>query len=208
MIKTVLFDIDGTLLDTSEFILQAFEYSLKLNGITEIERKHIVERLGPSLFEMYKLLTPNINTELLVKTHRDFQNENLHLSKAFPGADETLEALKDMELKIAAVTTRSNQNSIHTLELAGIKKYFDMIISFEDVKKPKPDPEGILKVLDTFKLKPEHAIMVGDTSVDIEAGKNAGTVTVGITHGMKGEDVKKSKPDYLISSIPELLELF
>ncbi len=207
MIKAILFDIDGTLLDTSEFILQAFEHSLKQGGITGVTRTHIAQEMGPPLFEMYQLLAPGKNPEEFVRAHRDFQSKKLHLSTPFSEAQEVLQKIHEKGVKIAAVTSRSNENSVKTLELADIKEYFEIIISFEDVKKHKPDPEGILMALQYMNIRPVDAIMVGDTHVDIEAGKNAGTTTVGITHGIRGDEVKTSSPDYVITSLPELLTI-
>ncbi len=206
MIKAILFDIDGTLLDTSEFILQAFEHALKVSGIP-ITRAEIAQKMGPPLFEMYALLAPEIEPEKFVRLHRDFQAEKLHLSIPFSGAQEVLKKIHEKGIRMGAVTSRSNENSIRTLELADIKQYFEIIISFEDVKKHKPDPEGIFMALESMNIKPHDAMMVGDTYVDVEAGKNAGTTTVGITHGIRGDEVKTSNPDYLISSLPELLTI-
>lgn len=207
MIKAILFDIDGTLLDTSEFILQAFEHALKEGGATEVTRADIAQKMGPPLFEMYSLLAPEKEPEKFVRLHRDFQAEKLHLSVPFLGAKEVLSKIHERGIKIAAVTSRSNENSIKTLELAEIKDYFEIIISFEDVKKHKPDPEGIFMALEHMGVRPQDAMMVGDTFVDVEAGKNAGTLTVGITHGIRGDEVKTSYPDYLITSLPELLAI-
>lgn len=207
MVKAILFDLDGTILDTSEFILQAFEHSLKHQGITDVKRSHMIKKMGPALTEMYKILAPQANMEQFVRSHRDFQADNLALSRPFPQVPEVLQKIHKSGIKIGAVTSRSNENSIKTLELADIKQYFEIVVSFEDVKNPKPDPEGVLMALKYMNVRPVDTMMVGDTYVDVEAGRSAGTKTVGITHGMRGDDVKISNPDYLISSISELLEI-
>lgn len=207
MVKAILFDVDGTLLDTAEFILQAFEHSLKHQGINDVKRQHLIEKMGPTLTGMYESLAPHADQEQFVKSHRDFQGKNLELSKPFPHVPEVLKQISEKGIKIGAVTSRSNENSILTLEMADIKDYFEIIVSFEDVTKHKPDPEGIFMALKYMDIRPVDAMMVGDTYVDIEAGKSAGVKTVGITHGMRGDDVKTSNPDYLISNISELLRI-
>ncbi|MDD3364092.1 MAG: HAD-IA family hydrolase, partial [Syntrophomonas sp.] len=84
--------------------------------------------------------------------------------------------------------------------------YFDLIVGPESVNKMKPDPEGIIKVLNAFGRDVEQAIMIGDTYIDIEAGRRAGTKTCGASYGLGNkEELIKSRPDFIISDISELL---
>ncbi len=207
MIKAVIFDIDGTLLDTGELIIRAFEHTLTTYKVPRIERAEIKKKIGPPLFEIYAELAPHLNPKDLMETHRSFQVENLHLSKPFLNTLATLEELKKRGVKIAAVTNRTNRSSIKTLELAKIDHMFEIVVSPEDVKHEKPDPEGLFIVLKHMKVDPSEALMVGDTVADIEAGRGAKVKTVGITHGIRGDGVKEHNPDFLIHSLPELLTL-
>lgn len=205
MIKAVLFDVDGTLLDTAEFILHAFGKTIATYKLTPVPRATLLTLIGPPLTEIYGRLAPNLDTSMLVETHRSLQEKNLHLSKPFDKTVETLETLHKKGIKMAAVTNRTKRTSHDTMKLAQIHHFFDIIISAEDVAIEKPHPEGILKVLSHFQIEPEHALMVGDTHVDIGAARAANVKVVGTTQGMKGKDVLKYNPDYVINDISELL---
>ncbi len=207
MIKAVIFDIDGTILDTSELILQSFEHTLETHKIPAVERAELKKKIGPPLFEIYADLAPHLNPAELMETHRSFQVDNIHLSRPFLDTFTTLGKLKKRGIKLAAVTNRTNRSSLKTLQLARIDDFFEIVISPEDVKNEKPDPEGIQLALEHMKVQTSEALMVGDTSADVGAGKAAGVKTVGITHGIRGDSVKEYHPDFLIHSLPELLEL-
>lgn len=207
MIKAVLFDIDGTLLDTKEFIYQAYQHTLDKHGIKNISREYLESLGGKTLEEYYNILAPEIETELLRESHGKFQSDNLHLAVPFPKVQKVLETLKKQNLKIAGITSRGKRLLTKTLEIAGIEKYFDLIITVEDVKRAKPDPEGIFKVLRNFEISKDEAIMVGDSAVDMEAGINAGVKTVGVTYGFLGESIKNLQPDYLIDDLSELIRI-
>lgn len=205
--KAVLFDVDGTLLDTTEFIFQAFEFVLNRYGYPHKSRKEFARLVGKPLDYNYSVLAPGSDVELLSRTHREFQLEHLYLAKTYPTTVETLEVLREANLKIAAVTTRARISTVETLELCDIAKYMDYVIAFEDVINVKPDPEPIFKTLDYLGIKPHNAIMAGDSDVDIIAGKNAGTKTIGATYGFHGTRIANSNPDYLIDRIEEVIPL-
>jgi pyrophosphatase PpaX len=206
-IRAILFDIDGTLLDTFDFIYGAFDYALHLHGIEPLPRDRISELMGGPLEEVYATMAPGFDTASLAEAHRVFQSEHLALASLFPHTLEVLEELKRRGLKLAAITTRSLRTSVRSLEMTGIAKYFDIIISAEDVSLHKPHPEPLLKALDGIGVKPEDAVMVGDTHADIMAGKNAGTRTVAALYGFGGKRLLDLKPDYAIDELGELLTI-
>ena len=207
-LKAVLFDIDGTLLDTHEYIYQAFEYSLGKHHHVSLSRKVLQTIMGKPLEECYKILTRLENVSEFTHTHHGFQLKNSHLVKPFPNTISTLKNLKEKGMHIAAVTTRSGSTVKQTLEETKLIHYLNYIVTFEDVRMPKPDPEGIRKALAYFKIKPNEAIMVGDSDVDIIAGRNAGVATVGVSYGFHGKDIAKSDPDYVIDDIREIINLW
>ncbi|SRR5579883_298611 len=206
-IQAILFDLDGTLLDTFDFIYGAFEHAFERHGVPPLTRDKISELMGGPLEEVYQVMAPNHDPSLLTETHRTFQSENIHLVALFVDTIPVLEELKRRGLKIAAITTRSLRTSLRSLEATGIAKYFDLVLSAEDVSNVKPHPEPILKALDALELKPEQAVMVGDTSADIEAGKNAGVKTIAALYGFAGNRLLSLKPDYAIKELKELLAL-
>lgn len=207
MIKAVFFDVDGTILDTTEFIFQSFHHTLLSHAQKEYSREELIAFIGPPLEDTYGKAAPHVDTALLVETHRSFQEKNLHLSKPFEKTLETLTTLHKKGIKLAAITNRTKRTSHDTMKLAAIHHFFELIISAEDVKEGKPHPEGIQTALAFFNLKPEEAIMVGDTHADVEAARAAGVQVVGTTQGMKGDDILKFNPDYVIHDISELLKI-
>lgn len=187
-VRVVLFDIDGTLLDTREFILSAMEHALRTHGLPVLARAELASQVGRPLEVIYGEMGVDAGLgAALVESHRSFQGENLHLAAAFPGASETLGTLARAGLTLGAVTSRSRRTSVRTMELAGLAPYFDVIVSAEDAAALKPDPAPLLFALGRLGESHEHAAMVGDTRHDIEAGKALGMFTVGATYGFGGE---------------------
>ncbi|MBS3909966.1 MAG: HAD-IA family hydrolase [Actinobacteria bacterium] len=205
--EVILFDVDGTLLDTSEFIFQAFEHTLEHAGFPEKSREEIARLVGKPLDLCYEILTGVEDVSGLSAMHRAFQVEHIDLARAYPGTRDTLEALKRSGLKIGAVTTRARTSTLATLSLTGLATYFDHVVAFEDVENLKPHPEPILKTLAFLNSQPDAAVMVGDTDVDIAAGRNAGTLTVGVTYGFHGLEILRSCPDHIIDDIAAVLPL-
>ncbi len=207
-VTTILFDIDGTILDTREFIIKAAEHALLTLGYKIPERSVIASSVGKAFPDFYFSLTgSNEDTDKLVEIHRAFQVGNLHLSKPYPNTLETLSYLKRKNYKIAAVTTRSNITSHRTLTDAGILDFFDVIISGEDAKELKPNPAPLFKALERLGEIPEKAIMIGDSHLDIEAGKNARTKTIRATYGFHQDNMHNPEPDYFIDDIKDLIKI-
>ncbi len=206
-ITTLLFDIDGTVLNTDEFIVQATENALRTVGYSVPDRSVINKTIGIPFPEYYIILSgASDKIDALVEAHRNFQYQNYHLVKLFPNSLATLKTLQEKGYKMAAVTSRSNKTSIQTLVDAGIFDLFDKIISFEDAHARKPDPAPLLKALEYFHELPENAVMIGDSDLDIQAGKNAGTKTVRAVYGFHAENLHNPEPDFIIKDIGELLE--
>ncbi|HEX9153506.1 MAG TPA: HAD-IA family hydrolase [Candidatus Saccharimonadales bacterium] len=130
------------------------------------------------------------------------------LPRLYDGVDELLPILKNMGIKVAALTTYDN-SIIEHLERTGIRGYFDLIVTSDHVKKPKPHSEGIDLILAHLFSKPEDTVVVGDRTADIMAGRNAGVhKTVGVSHGYsRAEDLQASGADYIIHDIPSLLDV-
>lgn len=207
MKKAVLFDIDGTLLDTYNFVFHAVKHSVTVHGYSYPAKEKIGEAMGKPLLEFYEVLVPEANPSMLAKSHVEFQQENFHLAKPFQKAKKILKHLKNSGFLIGAVSNRLKESLLHTLKRAKLYDYFDVIISADDVVNPKPHPRHLLAALNKLEVKPENSYMVGDTENDILAGKNAKVKTIGVTYGFLGKDIAEHNPDYLIDDIEELLKI-
>ncbi len=207
MKKAILFDIDGTLLDTWDFIFDAVKYTLTSQNIPHLTNKQIKKPMGKTLVAFYQALLPGADSSKLAKTHLEFQENYFHTLKPFPKAKKTLGKLKDQGILLGAVSNRTKDSLHRSLKLTTIFDYFDVIVSADDIVNPKPHQEHLLAALKKLKVEPGNSYMVGDMEQDILVGKNARVKTIGVTYGFLGKDIAKHKPDYLINDIEELLNI-
>ncbi|MEK8132551.1 pyrophosphatase PpaX [Paenibacillus filicis] len=209
MISTVLFDLDGTILDTNELIIQSFLHTF--TGVTPepVTREHIIPNMGRPLHEQMVFFSGREEVEDLILKYREYNiRRHDELVTAFPHVPETLARLKAAGLKLGVVTSKIRKTSEMGLRLTGIFEYFDTIVTVEEVEKAKPDPEGILKALQVFGADISEAVMVGDSHYDIEAARNAGVPSVGVSWSLKGiEYLQAYSPTYVIDDIRELLPI-
>ncbi|KQL55710.1 MULTISPECIES: pyrophosphatase PpaX [Bacillaceae] len=207
-INTILFDLDGTLIDTNELIIQSFLHTLEPDYPGRYTRETVLPFIGPSLLETFS----SINKEKAATYIETYRTHNHHhhdsLVTIYPGVKEGVKRLHDEGYKLAIVTTKIKETAMMGLKLTGLDDYFDVIIGLDDVTKEKPNPEPIYKALEQLHAKAEEAIMVGDNSHDILAAKNAGIISVGVGWALKGEAFLKSfEPDYIIQSMDHLLAI-
>lgn len=207
-ITTILFDLDGTLLDTYELIIQSFMHTFDHFVPGRFTREDCISFIGPSLYDTFGSVLPE-KTEEMVAYYREF-NKNHHdaLVREFPGVIDTVQTLYNQGYKLGIVTTKMKDTTLQGLELVNIRPYFQTIVALDDVEKTKPDAEPIYKALAELDAKPEEAIMVGDSHHDILAGKNAGTKTAGVAWTIKGEEtLRQYEPDYMLAAMPDLLRI-
>jgi pyrophosphatase PpaX len=207
IMRAVLWDLDGTAHDTHELIISSCEYSLKQNGHSEISRAEISRLLGMTLTDFYKKIAPNADQTALVNSHVEFQKENTHLIVPFPNTITTISELRKNGFKNAAVTSRSKGSALENLEITKVGPLIDFVVAKGDVKKPKPDPEGIFVALDYLQVLSQNAWMIGDSHVDIEAGKAAGTKTIGFTNNKQNVELYNCNADYLVDEISQVLPI-
>ncbi len=207
-ITTILFDLDGTILDTREAIFQAFAHGLTALGYKVPPREEIFAHVGKEFSEMVEgVIGGAENNEKMRELVRDFQLANLHLVTAYAGVAEVLKELKQRGYKLGAVTNAKHEGSQKRLELASLMDLFETLVGIDDVENPKPHPDPVLLALKNINEKPENAIMIGDSHFDIESGKKAGTKTIRVTYGFHTGEMDNPAPDYFIDDIKDLLKL-
>ena len=206
--QAVVFDVDGTILDTREFIRQAYEHTLQSFGIPMPEKAFFDSHIGPPLEECYKIFAPGIPYAELADRHREFQRGHFDLIALYSGVVEMCSALKKNNLKIAVCSTRSGR-LVETLQHAGVKDLINAVVDGSHVTKHKPDPEGILLALQQLNVAAADAVFVGDTSVDIQAGKNAEVpVVIGITHGFGTHaELEAAGADHIVDNLSEIIPI-
>lgn len=208
MIKAVIFDLDGTLIDTNDLIIDTFYYvinELLGRSPTEEELNHVY---GKTLDEQMEFFSMERSQELVdayksyYRTHMDART---HL---FVGVKDLLDDLARMNIKVATVTNKGSRGVLHAFDKFDIGKYFDATVSADDVSNGKPDPEGIFAVLDILGVEPEEALFVGDSLNDIAAAKKAGVLSVLVGWTLFHEDhYTEFGADFIINKPMDLLQL-
>ena len=207
-ITTLLFDLDGTLIDTNELIIASFLHTFEQYCPNRYKREDILPFMGPSLMETFSSIDEE-KAEEMIEVYQTFNKQNHDLLvKEFNGVHETINALKESGYKLGVVTTKKSDVVGMGLSLTNLTPFFDAVITYNDVTKIKPDPEPIYKALDALGSHPQETVMVGDNYHDILAGKNAGTKTAGVSWSLKGKDyLQRFEPDYMLDSMGDLLRL-
>lgn len=207
-ITTILFDLDGTLINTNELIIASFLHTLNHFYPGKYERKDVLPFMGPSLFETFGAIDEEKMDEM-VRVYREFNIANHDdLVEEFDGVYDTIQSLKDKGFKLGIVSTKMYDVILKGLHLTKLHSFFDCIIGLDQVVKAKPNPEPIYKALDLLKANTEEALMVGDNYHDILGGKNAGTKTAGVSWSIKGRDyLQQFKPDFMLENMRDLLPI-
>jgi pyrophosphatase PpaX len=207
-IRNILFDLDGTLLDTNELIIQSFQHTYQKHLNKQVDKEKIIKTFG-------EILTITLDREFgedskeAIKTYRDFQIGKFEkLISIHSGVKEGVIKLHKQGYKLGVVTSRLNDSAIMGLKHFGLMDYFDVIIGADDTEIHKPDPTPAFMALKELGGKPSETIFVGDSPFDVLCGKNAGiiSVVVGWT-ALPMDMILKHEPDYVVESMEELVAL-
>jgi len=205
-INTILFDLDGTLINTNELIIQSFLHTLEKYYPNKYTREDVLPFIGPPLYDTFAAMDKE-RVQEMIDTYRAF-NHAQHdvLVKEYDRVYETVKALHEQGFKLGIVTTKIRSTVLMGVKLAKLDRFFDCIVTLDDVERAKPDPEPIFKALKQLESAPQETIMVGDNYHDILAGKNAGTKTAGVAWTIKGREyLEQYHPDYMLDKMSDLL---
>jgi len=207
MIKAILFDFDGTLINTNDLIFTSYRHAFKTVQNREIKMPEMLEMYGRPL--AVSLEKYGEDKEKLYKAYREF-NANSHdeLIKKFEGAAEGVKKLKELGLKLAVVTSKRIDMLRKGIDFLGLTGCFDALVTPDDTKKHKPDPEPVLKACELLGVEPKNAVMVGDSIFDIKAGINAGAKTCAVKYSMTEHSVLLDLGlDYFVDTIIEFADI-
>ncbi|MFQ6086061.1 MAG: HAD family hydrolase [Candidatus Bathyarchaeia archaeon] len=209
MIKAVLLDFDGTILDSMGTIHETLNILLKRHGLPEVDAEALGGMAGLPLIEILPGLIPGIDAEVIDEISREFFSVYVKISlqrvKPVPRVEEALQSLRRRGTRLAIVTTTPRMVVERELDRFKLGKYFDQVLTREDAPSHKPAPDVILKALRRLRIRAEEAAVVGDSPVDIRAGKAAGVRTIGVLTGLCGlKRLVREGPDLIIDSIADL----
>lgn len=206
--QAIIFDLDGTLLDTNLLIQKSFVHVFEqYKPDYQLSDEELLSFLGPTLTQSFEQYFNKEILEELIDCYRKF-NQLYHNDyvEIYPGVETALKKLKEAGYPLAIVTTKMASLAYAGLDLFNIRHYFDIIICEEDVTHSKPDPEGLNLVLKKSGIA--NGFYIGDNVSDIKAGKNAHLSTVGVKWASKGyESLELENPDFLIEKMEDILEI-
>ncbi|WP_100374006.1 pyrophosphatase PpaX [Bacillus sp. FJAT-45037] len=207
-IKTLLFDLDGTLINTNELIIASFLHTLEHYKPGEYDREKVITFIGPPLADSFKTVDAERYEEMIdfYRTHNHaFHDE---LVREYEGVFETIKTLHEKGYNLAIVTTKIRKTALMGLKLMNLDSYFDVVVGLDDVTHAKPHTEPLELALERLGVTKEGAMMIGDSPHDIHAGKNLGIPTAGVSWSIKGEEaIRALEPDYVLETMADLLDI-
>jgi len=212
-IKLIIFDFDGTLGDTRRNIVTTMQMTIAEHQLPFRNEEECASVIGLPLSGCFKTLFPDIQEELIQscsETYRRIFKENMQnmQPQAFPGVVDTLAMLHQKGYTLTIASSRSHNSLTELSHNMGIADYISLLLGANDVKEAKPKPEPVLKTLATMGFDAKETLVVGDMSVDILMGANAGAYTCGVTWGNgTKEELAEAGANFIIDRIEELTQI-
>ena len=208
--RTYLFDLDGTLLDSIELILHSFHYTTRVHMGRELGDAYWLRGVGTPLRDQLATIAESpAQLEALLETYRAFNLETHdRMARAYPGVVEVVRRLEERGSKLGLVTSKLSTGAERGLKLLGLEQSFSVRICADDVEQGKPHPEPVLKALNALREEPEEAVFIGDSLHDVQSGKRAGVRTAVVAWGPFGrEPFEEEPPDHWLEHPDEILGL-
>lgn len=188
MITLIIFDLDGTLVNSIVDITNSLNYAIEPYQVEKMTVEKTVGLVGEGLTALVEKMLGKENASILSDVMERFiRHYSRHLTDftvPYPGVPETLEKLADY--RKAVVSNKREALSKRVLDSLKLSNYFDVVLGSDSVGERKPSPRPVLEILQRVKVKPEEAVIVGDSNYDIEAGRAAGIRTIAVTYGYRG----------------------
>jgi phosphoglycolate phosphatase len=221
-IKLVIFDLDGTLIDSRLDLVHSVNAALRHIGRPELPEDVIASYVGdgaPILIQ--RALGGEVVDEALVRKGLEFflsyyRAHKLDHTTVYPGVAEALAAIQNSASqsqnggprKLAVLSNKPVGPSKAIVEALGLGQFFSQVYGGNSFPTKKPDPEGARRLLEEYGVQPQQAAIIGDSHVDVNTGRNAGMVTVGVTYGFAPHTLQDEPPDVLVDHPSELPALF
>lgn len=212
-VKLIIFDLDGTLIDSSVDITNAINHAITPYSIEPLTPKETISLVGEGIMRLMERIIENkksqdrqqlqsIDRDVLVSKFLEYYSEHLlDNTTIYPGVKEMLEGLKGY--KKAVISNKRETLSVKLLNDLGLLQYIELVVGSDTTPERKPSPLPILYVLSKLNINNREAVIVGDSNFDIEAGKRANIKTIGVTYGYRPAQSLRGS-DFLIASMDEL----
>ncbi len=185
----ILFDLDGTLVDTVPFILASVRHAFEGYGLCPTDAQWIAGIGTPLRAQIASFARLPEDVDPLVGRYRGFWLENHdRMTRAFPGALQVVEALAASGHPLGVVTAKTEEGALRTLRHTGLLRYMQAIVGADTCARSKPDPEPVHVALARLERAPSEAVLVGDSPHDIAAARAAGVRALGVLHGACDRD--------------------
>ena len=206
--RGVLFDLDGTLLDTSELIIKSFNHTMNTHYQRNADIDVVRSYFGRPLRTAMEFMGPD-KVEELIATYREYNLLHHDTSvKIFAGVAEVIRKLHEAGILMAVVTSKTHATAIRGLRLFNLDKYFATVIGCERSLKHKPDPEPVIVALSDLDLPACECLMVGDSPYDLRSAKSAGVKTAAVSWSdIPIDTLLAEKPDYVLNSMNDILSI-
>lgn len=210
--RGVFFDLDGTLADTVELILMSYRHTMRTHLGEALPDARWLATLGtPLRDQLLEFARDHDEAVAMTATYTEFQRR-IHdeMVKPFPGAAEVLVGLRERGSRVAVVTSKRAEVARRTLEVCGLWSEVELVVSAEDVRRGKPDPEAVHLALGRLGLAGAagDVLFVGDSPFDLRAGRAAGTRTAAAPWGaFERAALEAEAPDYFLEQLVGVLEL-
>jgi len=203
----VLFDLDGTLIDSGAIILASFRHATQTVLRREIPDAELAALVGGSNIHDQMRSIDAAQVEELVRVYRE-HNEPLHDElEAFEGIEHVLAQLKREGRRLGIVTAKRRKTVELAFAVLPLERYFDVVVTSDMTERHKPDPEPVLTALERLGVGPAEAAFVGDSPFDVASGKAAGVFTVAVAWGNIHPIENLAEADVLVESPAQLLEI-
>lgn len=216
-VKAVLFDLDGTLLDTAPDLIAACNHTLEHFGFAAVDEAIVRTKVTSGMREMMKLGVPqdkwqSADIEGVMRDYfaQYYINHICDYTEPFPGMLQLLDDLHQADIKLAVITNKYENMALKLLSKFAFAKNLAIVLGCDSLKNYKPHPEPILKTLEHLKLAPFEAVYVGDHLNDIQAANRAKTSSAAALWGYGGKecgDPETWHAKYLLRDVPELRQL-
>ena len=208
--QTVLFDLDGTLIDSVDLIVDSYHYVHEVHGLPARTRDEILAGIGTPLRSVFGKMTDDPAViDSWIATYRVYNLEHHDQRvRAYDGAVEMVQRIKDSGIRLGLVTSKLRAGAQRGLTLVGLGDSMELIIGADDVINPKPHPEPVERALEQLGMTADSCLFVGDSHHDIHSGRAAGAWTAGVTWGpFDRAHLEQVAPDYVFDTPSALAEM-